>query len=256
MVPRHIDFGGHSSGIVYVPTYVPERLTAVSETRFIDANDGDTWLSVSRARRVDVPPVNDGERFGEVEVQFLADEGRQIAVVAADTEWRIVLEASGLSLTELRGAVGSIPVLAQRDRFAPTDTRPITGTVTSNELAAWLESGSRFQMMEGTHLEPLVPGGHHQDVVAMEGGVGSGGTLLAILCALANPLVEVAIGIAAGRLFEFDGLPVVAGSDTDASRAHVIWCQRDRFWHLMRLGLLDELLSLAERISRKVTRIE
>jgi len=152
----------------------------------------------------------------------------------------------------------SIPSRCLRigDRFAGGDGRPITGTVSPAVLATWLESEAEFQMMEGTQIEPLVPGGHHQDVVAMAGGVGSGGTLLAILNGTANPLAELAVGIPSGRLYDLDGLPLVAGSDPEAGRAHVIWSQRDRFWHLMRLGSVDTLLHLAERIAGKVAAID
>ena len=254
MALTQVDFGG--SGLVFVPTIVPAGMTAESDSRFVGPRNADRWMSVSRAMRRDVAVTGVEEQLRGLDVWFTENADRRTAVVVADTEWRVIVDAAGVSQEELRASVDSIPVLAQRDRFAGGDGRPITGTVSPAVLATWLESEAEFQMMEGTQIEPLVPGGHHQDVVAMAGGVGSGGTLLAILNGTANPLAELAVGIPSGRLYDLDGLPLVAGSDPEAGRAHVIWSQRDRFWHLMRLGSVDTLLHLAERIAGKVAAID
>jgi len=90
----------------------------------------------------------------------------------------------------------------------------------------------------------------------MRGGVGSGGTLLAVLSGSANPLAALAIGIPDGRLYDVNGTAMVAGEDAAAGRAHAIWSQRERFWHLMQLAPVNSLLRQAERIAGKVAEID
>jgi len=137
MSVRPVDFGG--GGLVFVPTSGPSGTMAESDRRFVDGADSRRWLMASRAMRRDLSPKGVTERLLGVDVVFDGDDDRRQAVIVADTEWRIVLDTARVTEQELRVVIGLIPVLAQRERFAATDQRPITQSVSAGILATWLE---------------------------------------------------------------------------------------------------------------------